>query len=86
MFIVGAYMCDLCFNIVYVYRIDKNIDSFFNRVVNGLHYMFLMVSFIGLMETYFVVAEQLGLKYWIAWTDEIRRVLKKVKQYVTDAL
>ena len=81
-------LCDICHNIVYVYRIDENLDSIFNRVVYGFHFMGLMMGFMGLMETYFVAVEKLGwkndgakvdLSYFIALKVEIIRVLKKLK-------
>lgn len=87
LFIFGALLCDICHNIIYVYRIDENLDSIFNRVVYGFHFMGLMMGFIGLMETYFVAVKQLGwksdgakidLSYLTALKLQIMRVLRKI--------
>jgi hypothetical protein len=88
LFFVGALICDVCNNIVYVYKIDENLDSVFNHVVYGFHFMGLMMSFIGLMRAYFVAVRRLGwksdgakvdLSYFVAVKVQLVRVLRKVK-------
>jgi len=95
LFIFGALLCDICHNIVYVYRIDENLDSIFNRVVYGFHFMGLMMAFMGLMETYFVAVKRLGWKNDGAKVDlsgfkalkrEIIHALKKLKAIATKSL
>jgi len=94
LFFVGALLCDICHNIVYVYKIDENLDSIFNRVVYGFHFMGLMMGFMGLMETYFVAVKRLGWKMDGAKVDlsgfkalkrEIIHALKKLIHLVKKA-
>jgi len=84
LFFVGALTCDICYNLIYVYRIDKNLDSvFLNHVLFGFHYMGLMMSFIGLMEAYFVAIKKLGwknngAKVELSYFKALKRELKKI--------
>jgi hypothetical protein len=89
LFFVGALICDVCHNIVYVYKFfGENYDSIPCRIVYGFHFLGLMMGFIGLMEAYFVAVKWLGwksdgakvdLSYFVAVKVQLMRILGKVK-------
>jgi hypothetical protein len=86
LFFVGALLCDISFNIVYIWKVWEDIDCIPNQIFFRLHIISLGISMIGLVRMYFYGRKLVGLKYWIAWKEEITNLLKKVKASVTEFL
>jgi len=86
MFIAGILLCDIFFNIQYVYegnklalRIDKNEDSLFNRIVYGFQFLGFTMSIIGVFRLMNFLKLYIDFSYFIAVKVEFMRIFRKVK-------
>lgn len=76
LFTVGISMFKVTGDILYVAQVDENIDSLFNRVVYGFHFLGLTMGFIGGINLYYSFVPY---KSW-SWKDDLIKHYKNIKR------